>query len=232
MDLSTVQNSAHWRPEPRIDASFAVPDRTILATDAVNEAYSTITGYSQDEVIGKKPNILSSGRQKKSFYKSMWNILLQDGFWQGEMWNRRKNGEIYPQWLSISTVLDNQQKPVRYIGVFSDISVQKKSQSQLEFLAHHDPLTQLFNRSAVETRMEQELELARRHDQQLSVLFIDLDRFKQVNDSFGHLIGDELLCSVAGRLKLRLRDGDTLGRWVVTNSSCWPRHCRKSMMPP
>ena len=179
---------------------------------AVNDAFTTITGYSREEATGKDPSILNSGRQDDAFYEFMWKILLKDGFWQGELWNRRKNGEIYPQWLSISAVRDERQQPVRYIGVFSDISKLKESQSQLEFLAHHDPLTRLFNRSAVESRMEQELEQAKRHDQQLSVLFIDLDRFKQVNDSFGHLIGDELLCSVADRLRARLREGDTLGR--------------------
>ncbi len=179
---------------------------------AVNDAYTTITGYSREEAIGKDPSILNSGRQDDSFYEFMWKTLLKDGFWQGELWNRRKNGEIYPQWLSISAVLNDKQQPVRYIGVFSDISKLKESQSQLEFLAHHDPLTRLFNRSAVESRMEHELELAKRHHLALSVLFIDLDRFKQVNDSFGHLIGDELLCSVAERLRARLRDGDILGR--------------------
>lgn len=179
---------------------------------AVNDAYTTITGYTRDETIGKDPGILNSGRQDKSFYEFMWKILLKDGFWQGELWNRRKSGEIYPQWLSISAVFNNQHQPVRYIGVFSDITKLKESQSQLEFLAHHDPLTRLFNRSAVESRMEQELEQASRHNLQLSVLFIDLDRFKQVNDSFGHLIGDELLCAVAERLRARLREGDTLGR--------------------
>ena len=163
-------------------------------------------------MIGKDPGILNSGRQDKSFYDAMWDELVKNGYWQGEMWNRRKSGEIYPQWLSISAVLDDQHKPVRYIGVFSDITKLKESQTQLEFLAHHDPLTRLFNRSAVESRIEQELEQASRHNLQLSVLFIDLDRFKQVNDSFGHLIGDELLCGVADRLRARLREGDTLGR--------------------
>lgn len=179
---------------------------------AVNDAYTTITGYSRDEAIGKDPGILNSGRQDSSFYEFMWKTLLKDGFWQGELWNRRKNGEIYPQWMSISAVRNDQQQPVRYIAVFSDISKLKESQSQLEFLAHHDPLTRLFNRSAVESRMEHELEQAQRHGRALSVLFIDLDHFKQVNDSFGHLIGDELLCSVAERLRARLRDGDVLGR--------------------
>ncbi|MDO8989482.1 MAG: EAL domain-containing protein [Sideroxyarcus sp.] len=179
---------------------------------AVNDAYTAITGYTREEVLGKDPSLLNSGRQDHSFYESMWDELSKNGYWQGEMWNRRKNGETYPQWMSISAVLDERRQPIRYIGVFSDISRLKESQSQLEFMAHHDPLTRLFNRSAVESRMEQELEQAERHQQQLSVLFIDLDRFKQVNDSFGHLIGDELLCNVAGRLRARLREGDTLGR--------------------
>ncbi len=179
---------------------------------AVNGAYTAITGYSPQEVTGKDPGILRSGRQDSAFYEAMWSELRNNGYWQGEMWNRRKNGEIYPQWMSISAVFDEQRQPIRYIGVFSDISKLKQSQSQLEFLAHHDPLTRLYNRSAVEARMDQELEQANRHQLQLCVLFIDLDRFKQVNDSFGHLIGDELLCSVAERLKARLREGDTLGR--------------------
>jgi diguanylate cyclase (GGDEF)-like protein/PAS domain S-box-containing protein len=207
--------------EEQLRESAAVMQSThegVVITDAtphilaINDAYTTITGYTRDEAIGKDPSILNSGRQDKSFYEFMWKILLKDGFWQGEMWNRRKSGEIYPQWLSISAVFNDQHQPVRYIGVFSDISKLKENQSQLEFLAHHDPLTRLFNRSAVESRMEQELEQATRHHQQLSVLFIDLDRFKQVNDSFGHVIGDELLRSVAERLRARLREGDTLGR--------------------
>ncbi len=179
---------------------------------AINHAYTTITGYFADEVLGKNPGILSSGQHEKSFFEAMWHELLKNGHWQGELWCRRKNGEIFPQWLSISAIRNEQQQTVRYIGVFSDISKLKESQSQLEFLAHHDPLTELFNRSSVEARMQQELERAQRNGQQLAVLFIDLDRFKQVNDSFGHLVGDELLCSVAVRLMKHLRDGDTLGR--------------------
>jgi diguanylate cyclase (GGDEF)-like protein/PAS domain S-box-containing protein len=179
---------------------------------AVNAAYSAITGYSPEEVIGKNPGIVSSGRADKGFYEAMWKNLLKDGYWQGEIWNRRKSGEVYPQLLTISTVYNDRHEPVRYVGVFTDITQLKENQAKLEFMAHHDPLTQLPNRALVESRLEQEIEQAHRHGQQMGVLFIDLDRFKQVNDSFGHLLGDELLCSVARRLGARLREGDTLGR--------------------
>ncbi len=179
---------------------------------AVNAAFTSITGYSAEEVIGKNPRLLSSGRQSKAFYEAMWTALIRNGYWQGEMWNRRKSGEIYPQLLTISTIYNDKRQPVRYIGLFVDITQLKENQAQLEFMAHHDPLTKLPNRALAESRLEQELEQAHRHDLRLSVLFIDLDRFKQVNDSFGHLVGDELLCAVANKLRERLREGDTLGR--------------------
>ncbi len=179
---------------------------------AVNAAFTSITGYSAEEVIGKNPRLLSSGRQSKAFYETMWTALIKNGYWQGEMWNRRKSGEIYPQLLTISTIYNDKRQPVRYIGLFVDITQLKENQAQLEFMAHHDPLTKLPNRALAESRLEQELEQAHRHDLRLSVLFIDLDRFKQVNDSFGHLVGDELLCAVANKLRERLREGDTLGR--------------------
>jgi diguanylate cyclase (GGDEF)-like protein len=142
----------------------------------------------------------------------MWNDINERGYWQGEVWNRRKNGDTYPQLLTISTVYDEQQVPVRYIGVFSDITSIKENQAQLEYMAQHDPLTQLPNRALIELLLQQAVEQAHRHGQMLAVLFIDLDHFKPVNDSFGHLVGDELLCAVTKRLGSRLREGDTLGR--------------------
>jgi len=190
----------------------------VLITDTtpkileVNDAYTTITGYSAAEIVGKNPSILSAGRENKAFYQAMWGDIVDKGYWQGEVWNRRKNGESYPQLLTISTVYDDQQVPVRYIGVFSDITNIKENQAQLEYLAHHDPLTQLPNRALIETLLQQELEQAHRHGHLSAVLFIDLDHFKPVNDSYGHLVGDELLCAVTERLGLRLREGDTLGR--------------------
>lgn len=207
--------------EERLREAATVMESThdgVMITDTtprilvVNEAYTTITGYSTEEVIGKNPNIVSSGRANPSFYTTMWSHISQDGYWQGEVWNRRKNGECYPQLLTINTIYDSKQQPVRYVGVFADITKLKKNQEQLEFLAHHDPLTRLPNRSLTESRLQHELEQAQRNAHQIAVLFIDLDRFKIVNDSFGHLVGDELLCAVAQRLSLRVREGDTLGR--------------------
>ncbi|MBA4383069.1 MAG: hypothetical protein C0406_10930, partial [Sideroxydans sp.] len=209
------------KAEEQLREAAAVMQNThegVMITDAasallaVNPAFTRMTGYSEEEVLGKNPRLLNSGRQDKAFYQALWKDLMAHGFWQGELWNRRKNGEVYPQLLTISTIRDDNGQPIRYLGVFADITQLKENQAKLEFMAHHDPLTKLPNRSLAESRLERELEQAHRHDQQLSVLFIDLDRFKQVNDSFGHLVGDELLVSVAGRLNERLREGDTLGR--------------------
>lgn len=179
---------------------------------AVNNAYEEITGYSSEEVIGKNPSIISAKREDKAFYEAMWQDIAKHGHWRGEIWNRRKNGEIFPQLLNISTVYDDNQTAVRYIGVFSDITQMKENQAQLEFMAHHDPLTGLPNRALIETLLQQELDQAHRHNHIGGVLFIDLDHFKPVNDSFGHLAGDELLRAVAKRLGARLREGDSLGR--------------------
>jgi len=207
--------------EDKLREAAAVMESThegVIITDltprilAVNPACLAITGYSSEELLGKDPGILSSGHEDKSFHETMWQELLKHGHWQGEILNRRKNGEVFPQLLTISTIYNDQQEPMRYVGLFADISVLKEHQSQLDFMAHHDALTRLPNRTMVETRLEQEIEQAHRHRQNLAVLFIDLDRFKIVNDSFGHPVGDELLCQVAERLEARLREGDMLAR--------------------
>ncbi|MFA6119749.1 MAG: PAS domain S-box protein [Sideroxydans sp.] len=220
--IATLTDVTHRKAdEAQLREAAAVMQNThegVMITDAsanliaVNAAFTEMTGYSAEEALGKNPRLLSSGRQDKAFYEKLWENLLKHGFWQGELWNRRKNGEIYPQLLTISTIYDDNGRPDRYLGVFADITQLKENQAKLEFMAHHDPLTMLPNRALAESRLKQELEQAHRHSQQLSVLFIDLDRFKQVNDSFGHLVGDELLCAVAKRLNERLREGDTLGR--------------------
>jgi len=179
---------------------------------AVNRAYTEITGYAEAEILGRNPGVLSSGRHDAAFYQAMWASIAATGHWQGELWNRRKNGEVFPEWLSISTVRDEQGTPSHYVGVFTDISQIKCSEAELEHLAHYDPLTGLPNRLLLHSRLQHAIDTAQRNGQQLALLMLDLDRFKDVNDSFGHPAGDELLMQVADRLKSRLRGADTLAR--------------------
>ncbi|ATE62735.1 two-component system response regulator [Thauera sinica] len=179
---------------------------------AVNPAYTEITGYTPDEVLGRDPNFVKSGRHGRQFYREMWASLNELGYWQGEIWNRRKNGEVYPQWLTISTVRDEGGQASQYVGVMTDLTQLRRSEQQLERLSHYDPLTNLPNRLLVQSRLEHAIEQARRHHDGAAVLFLDLDRFKNVNDGLGHPAGDELLRAVAGRLRGGLRDEDTLAR--------------------
>ncbi|MDO9224559.1 MAG: EAL domain-containing protein [Pseudomonadota bacterium] len=178
----------------------------------VNTAFTHITGYSREEVLGKTPRILNSGRQPRDFYIDMWRDLMEQGHWYGEVWNRRKNGEIYAQMQTIGAVRDEQGKTLRYVSLFSDITPLKEYQSQLEHIAHFDLLTGLPNRSLLADRMHQALALAQRQGTTLAVVYLDLDGFKAVNDSHGHETGDKLLTLLAGRMKQALRDGDTLSR--------------------
>lgn len=179
---------------------------------AVNPAYTEITGYRADEVIGLNPSLLRSGRHDRAFYQAMWAGLKQLGYWQGEVWNRRANGEVYPQWLTLSTVRDEAGAPSHYVGVFTDLTQLKRSEQQLEHLTHYDPLTDLPNRLLVQSRLEHAIDQARRHRSRVGVLFVDLDRFKNVNDSLGHPVGDALIQAVATRLRGGLRDEDTVAR--------------------
>lgn len=179
---------------------------------AVNRAFTKITGYEEAEVIGKTPQILKSGRQDAEFYAAMWSSIQATGHWQGEVWNRRKDGEIYPQWSTISTVADENNRVSHYVGVFSDISSLKRSQEKLNFLAHHDLLTRLPNRLLFNARLEHSIERARRTHKSLAVLFFDLDHFKNVNDTLGHAAGDDLLRWVAKQLAEMVRAEDTVAR--------------------
>ncbi len=199
-------------------AVFASTREGVVITDlqpsilAVNRAYTEITGYSEGQVLGKNPRIIRSGRHDEIFYQAMWASLHSVGHWRGEIWNRRKNGEIYPQWLTISTVCDEGGKPNNYVGVFTDITQMKQSEARLTHLAHYDPLTGLPNRLLVQSRLQHAIERAQRHHHRVAALYVDLDRFKNVNDSLGHPVGDELLIMLAARMKKRLREEDTLAR--------------------
>ncbi|MBE0494976.1 MAG: EAL domain-containing protein [Campylobacterales bacterium] len=188
-----------------------VTDKHQIIT-SVNPAFTEITGYEAEEVIGRPPTLLSSGVHKKSFYQAMWKRILSRGYWQGEVWNVRKNGENFPELLTISEVKDTQGEVVHYIGVFSDITLMKQTQQQLEFMAHHDPLTKLPNRLLLEARLEHAIEWARRDQFNIAVLFIDLDQFKEINDTFGHSVGDLILQEVAVRFRSLLREKDTIAR--------------------
>ena len=179
---------------------------------AVNRAFTTITGYSEAEALGQSPRLLASGNHDSAFFVAMWHNLSASGHWQGEIWNKRKNGEVYPEWLTISAVRDSDDTITNFVGVFADISSLKHAQASLAHQAHHDPLTGLPNRTLFEARLSAALDDAELDKRIGAVLFIDLDRFKNINDSLGHPIGDQLLRSIAQRLKDHLRDIDTVAR--------------------
>jgi diguanylate cyclase (GGDEF)-like protein/PAS domain S-box-containing protein len=178
----------------------------------VNRAFSEITGYRPEEAIGQGAGLLRSGRHDSRFYRELWRTLHGVGHWGGEIWNRRKNGEVYPEWLTISAVHDDDGKVANYVGVFTDISRAKRDEAELQRLAHCDLLTELPNRRQLHACLAQALAHAQRHGGLTAVLSIDLDGFKTVNDGLGHPAGDELLVRVAERLKNRVRAEDTLGR--------------------
>ncbi len=190
----------------------------ITITDAhgtivdVNQAFTRITGYSREEVLGKNPRLLSSGRQESGFYRAMWSALTEKGYWGGEIWNRRKDGEVYAQLLTISAVRNADGQTQRYVALFSDISAIKEHQRQLEQIANFDPLTHLPNRLLLADRLQQAMAQAQRRNQLLAVVYLDLDGFKNINDHYGHDIGDKLLIAVAHAMKGTLRESDTLGR--------------------
>jgi len=179
---------------------------------AVNRAFTIITGYTEAEVRGRNPRILKSGRHDQPFYQAIWNSIARAGSWSGEIWNRRKNGEIYPEWLTISSVTDDTGKLTNYVGVFSDISQIKQSEAERERLAHFDPLTELPNRLLFNARLDHAIQRAERDDSLLTLLFIDLDRFKNINDALGHPAGDRVLQDVARRLSNCGRVEDTVSR--------------------
>ena len=190
----------------------------IMITDAtgriidVNDAFSRITGYGRAEVLGKNPRLLNSGCQEKEFFIALWQALCEKGHWYGEIWNRRKNGQIYAEMLNISALRDAQGHITQYVGLFHDISALKEHEKQLEHMAHYDTLTSLPNRVLLADRLQQAMLRAQRREQPLALAFLDLDGFKMINDKHGHETGDRLLISLSTRMKQALREGDTLSR--------------------
>ncbi len=191
----------------------------IVITDAegviqrINPAFSDITGYGEQEVMGQNPRILKSERHDDKFFAEMWGALVEKGQWQGEIWNRRKDGEIYPQWLTITSIRDGQGNIVNYVGVFHDMTEIKLHEEQLRYQAHHDALTGLPNRVLFHDRLGVAMAHARRDENKVAVLFLDLDNFKRINDSLGHTVGDLLLKEMAVRIGRCLREIDSLARY-------------------
>ncbi len=198
---------------------FEHSGEAIVVTDkearilTINDAFTRITGYTQEEAMGRRiGKLLGSGRHSQDFYQQMWEKLISQGYWQGEIWNKRKNGETYPEWLTINRVSAKHDEQEVFVSVFSDISDLKDSQRKVEFLATHDTLTHLPNRNLFQDRLNYALAQARRNTNSVAILFLDLDNFKVVNDTLGHDAGDQLLLEVSKRLRSIVRDIDTVAR--------------------
>jgi diguanylate cyclase (GGDEF)-like protein/PAS domain S-box-containing protein len=209
----------HSEGELRIAANVFESQVSMVVTDAhstimrVNEAFTKTSGYGAEELVGQTPRLLKSERHEPSFYQAMWHSIEQTGGWQGEVWDRRKNGEEYPKWLTISAVRDESGKITHYVGTHLDITERKKADELIESLAFYDPLTGLPNRTLLRERIQHALNLYVRSNRHGALMFIDLDHFKSVNDTLGHDAGDALLKQVAERLLGSVRQCDTVARW-------------------
>lgn len=197
---------------------FDAASEAMVVTDAdnliisTNPAFTKLTGFSFQDVVGKNPKIFSSGRQDKEFYTNMWQALSTTGHWDGELWNKRKNGEEFIEWLSINVIFNTDGTKRFHVAIFSDITEKRKAEELIWNQANYDHLTQLPNRRLFRDRLEQEIKLAHRLRQSAALLFIDLDHFKEVNDSLGHDAGDVLLVSAASRISQCVREADTVAR--------------------
>ena len=236
LQCKTLQNEAHnkrgylitltditdlQRLNRRIELFAEIFENTaegIMLTDAnkrivqVNDAFRQITGFSQQDAVGKTPAILSSGRHTIGFYKEMWKTIKESGRWSGEIWNRKKNGAVFPELLTINSLKNEQGEVTHYVGIFSDISKLKSSQEKLKHLTHYDALTDLPNRALLVERVEQAIRHANRTSNRVALVMLDLDRFKHINESYGHTVGDKLIADVANNLRHVVRDDDTLAR--------------------
>jgi diguanylate cyclase (GGDEF)-like protein/PAS domain S-box-containing protein len=217
--VEDISDRRHAEDQLRLMASiFEHSGEAILISDrdnnivAVNPAFTRLTGYAADEVVGRNPRVLASGRTTQQEYEEMWRAIDTLGLWHGEVWDRRKDGGTYPKWLTISTLKNAAGEVTHYIGSFTDITERKAAEDRIHHLAHHDALTGLPNRFHLQGRLEQALATARRDHRPLAVIFLDLDRFKIVNDTLGHHVGDQLLIAVAHRLRASVRSSDIVAR--------------------
>jgi len=216
---SAINNAQNITSLKMSSAVFEHTMDGVLITNAqnrivhVNNSFVDITGYTPNEVIGKDPKLLRSGIHDKHFYQQMWEQISKNGYWQGEITNRKKNGEIYIEWLSVNAIRNDKGEVENYIGIFSDVTHQRKDAQQQAFLATHDPLTGLSNRLLLNDRLEHAINHANRFNQCIAVIFCDLDNFKPINDTYGHSVGDEVLKEVAGAFREILRKEDTICRF-------------------
>jgi len=194
------------------DEGMMVTDENALII-RINRAFTQITGYSAADAIGKNPSILKSDRQNVEFYERMWTSLRVTNSWQGEIWNRRKNGDVYPEWLNITAVVDKAGKVTNYVSTFVDFTERKQAESEIHHLAFYDSLSKLPNRRLLLDRLRQAMVNSSRNRASGALLFIDLDNFKTLNDTKGHGVGDLLLIEVSKRLQACVREGDTLSRF-------------------
>ena len=235
LDEIKAARAALQRSEARQRLAATVVDNTmegVVVTDAhsrilsVNAAFTRLLGYTEEELLGKTPRVFKSGRHDKAFYEAMWSALTETGYWQGEIWNRRKNGEIFPEHMSLSAVRDPAGEITHYVCMFTDISEEKAQQRQLEYLAHNDPLTGLSNRTWFGHQLELAVQEAQGSGEHIAVLLLNLDRFKDVNDSYGHATGDEVLKHIARQVQSALRPGDVLGRMAGDELAVVARNLR------
>jgi len=233
--LLYLRESQRTKADLSIAATAFEAQEGMMITDThnhilrVNRAFTLITGYSAEDVVRKNPNILKSGRQNSAFYTEMWEQLIKQGYWEGEIWNRRKNGEIYPEFITITAVKDADGTIANYVSTFNDITANKTAEDEIRNLAFYDPLTRLPNRRLLMDRLHQAIASCSRSKCKGALLFIDLDNFKSLNDTLGHSMGDLLLQQVAQRLESCVREGDTVARLggdefvvILDDLSCEP----------